>query len=85
MCYAVQGINCQQIHGPEKTMSTVTSMENLNMYVVIFVSLAVPIIWSAPVLCLNSLTPKISVVIPLTICHTVVVMLIWRIWYWINI
>ena len=69
----------------KKTMSTVTSMENLNMYVVIFVSLVVHIIWSAPVLCLNSLTPKISLVILFTVCHTVVVMLIWRIWYWINI
>ena len=29
----------------------------------------------------NSLTPKISLVILLTVCHTVFVMLGWRIWY----
>ena len=33
---------------------------------------------------LNSLTPKISLVILLTVCHIVLVMLAWRIWYWIN-
>ena len=35
------------------------------------------------VLWLNPLTPKISFVILLTISHTVLVMLVWRIWYWI--
>ena len=30
-------------------------------------------------------TPKISSVILLTICHTVLMMLVWRIWYWINL
>ena len=34
---------------------------------------------------LNPLTPKISLVILLTVCHTVLVMLVWRIWYWINL
>ena len=33
----------------------------------------------------NPLTPKISLVILLTVCHTVLVMLVWRIWYWINL
>ena len=33
---------------------------------------------------LNPSTPKISLVILLTISHTVLVMLVWRIWYWIN-
>ena len=33
----------------------------------------------------NSLTPKISLVILLTVCYTVLVMLVWRIWYWINL
>ena len=32
----------------------------------------------------NPLTPKISLVIPLTVCHTVLVMFVWRIWSWIN-
>ena len=32
----------------------------------------------------NPLTPKISLAILLTVCHTVLVMLVWRIWYWIN-
>ena len=35
------------------------------------------------VLWLNPLTPKISLAILLTISHTVLVMLVWRIWYWI--
>ena len=32
----------------------------------------------------NPLTPKISLVILLTVCNTILVMLIWRIWNWIN-
>ena len=31
----------------------------------------------------NPLTPKILLVILLIISHTVLVMLVWRIWYWI--
>ena len=31
------------------------------------------------------LTPKISSVILLTVCHTALVMLVWRIWCWINL
>ena len=31
------------------------------------------------------LTPKILLVILLNICHIVLVMLVWRIWYWINL
>ena len=34
--------------------------------------------------CLNPLTPKISLVILLTVCHMILIMLVWRIWYWIN-
>ena len=34
---------------------------------------------------LNPLTPKISLAILLTFCHTVLVMLVWRIWFWINL
>ena len=30
-------------------------------------------------------TPKISLVILLTVYHTVLVMFVWRIWYWINL
>ena len=33
----------------------------------------------------NSLTPKTSLEILLTICYTVLVMLVWKIWYWINL
>ena len=33
----------------------------------------------------NPLTLKISLLILLTVCHTVLVMLVWRIWYWINL
>ena len=32
----------------------------------------------------NPLTPKISLVILLTVCHTVFAKLVLRIWYWIN-
>ena len=32
----------------------------------------------------NPLTPKISSVILPTVCHTIHVMLVWRIWNWIN-
>ena len=32
----------------------------------------------------NSLTPKISWVILLAVSHAVLVMLVWRIWYWIH-
>ena len=35
-------------------------------------------------MCLNPLTPKISLVIPPTFCHTLDVKLVWRIWTWIN-
>ena len=34
---------------------------------------------------LNPLPPKIALVILLTVCHTVLVMLVWRIWDWINL
>ena len=30
----------------------------------------------------NPFTPRISLVILLTVCHTVLIMLVWRIWYW---
>ena len=33
---------------------------------------------------INPLTPKISWVILLTVCNIVLLMLVWRIWYWIN-
>ena len=33
---------------------------------------------------LNPLTPKISLVILLTICHTILMMLVQRNWNWIN-
>ena len=32
----------------------------------------------------NPLTPRISIVVLLTDSHLALVMLIWRIWYWIN-
>ena len=32
----------------------------------------------------NPLTPKISLVILLTVCHTILAMLVWRIWNWVN-
>ena len=32
---------------------------------------------------LNLLVPKISLVILLTVCHTIFMMLVLRIWYWI--
>ena len=34
---------------------------------------------------LKPLTPKISSVILLTVRHIVLVMFVWRIWYWINL
>ena len=34
---------------------------------------------------LHPFTPKIILVILLTVCHTVLVMLVWRNWYWINL
>ena len=33
---------------------------------------------------LNPLTPNISLATLLTVCHTVLVMLVLRIWYWIS-
>ena len=33
---------------------------------------------------LNPLTPKISLVILITVYQTILIMLVWRIWYWIN-
>ena len=33
----------------------------------------------------NPFTSKISLIILLTVCHTVLVMLVWRIWFWINL
>ena len=33
---------------------------------------------------INPLTSKISLVILLTVCHTIHMMLVWRIWNWIN-
>ena len=41
-----------------------------------------PLIASLP--WVNPLTPKISLVILLSVYHTVLVVLVWRIWYWIN-
>ena len=35
--------------------------------------------------CFNLLTPKILSVILLTISYTVLVMLVWRIWYWMSL
>ena len=34
---------------------------------------------------LNPLTPMISEAILLTDCHTLLKMLVWRIWFWINL
>ena len=34
---------------------------------------------------INTLTLKISLIILLTVCHTVLVMFFWRIWYWIKL
>ena len=34
---------------------------------------------------LNPVTPKILLVIVLTVCHTVLVMLVWRSWFWVNL
>ena len=39
---------------------------------------------AANVSLLNSLTPKISLVILLNVCHTILMMLALRIWHWIN-
>ena len=36
------------------------------------------------VMSLYSLTPKISLIILLTVCNTIHMMLVWRIWNWIN-
>ena len=33
---------------------------------------------------INPLTPKISLVILLTVCQTIIIMFVWRIWYQIN-
>ena len=33
---------------------------------------------------LNPLTLKISLVILLTVCQMILIMLVWRMWYWIN-
>ena len=33
---------------------------------------------------LNPLTPKISLVILLNVCQMILIMLVWKIWYWIN-
>ena len=30
------------------------------------------------------LTPNILLVLLLTVCHTILIMSVWRIWYWIN-
>ena len=32
----------------------------------------------------NPLLPKISLVILLTFCHSILIMSVWRIWHWIN-
>ena len=33
---------------------------------------------------MNPLTPKISLVILLNVCQTIIIMFVWRIWYQIN-
>ena len=33
----------------------------------------------------NPLTPMVSLVILLTVCHTILMMLVLRVWYWINL
>ena len=42
-------------------------------------------VWYGKLWTINPFTPKISLVILLTISHTVLVMSVWRIWYWINL
>ena len=37
-----------------------------------------------PVKSLNPFTPKISLLILLAVCHTILMMLVRRIWHWIN-
>ena len=52
-------------------------------------------IWLALVICMrilacvvlnwfNPYTSMISLVILLTVCHTLLIILVWRIWYWVN-
>ena len=32
----------------------------------------------------NCFTPNFSLVILLSVCHTIIMVQVWRIWYWIN-
>ena len=34
--------------------------------------------------CIDPFTPKVSLIILLTVCHTILMMSVLRIWYWIN-
>ena len=54
------------------------------MYPCVFWSQSMALRFAVLITTLNPLTPKISLTILLTVCHIVVVMLVSRIWYWIN-
>ena len=41
--------------------------------------------WKLPILCLlNPFTPKILLLFLLTVCSTILMVLVWRIWFWIS-
>ena len=54
------------------------------MYPCVFWSQSMALRFAVLITTLNPFTPKISLTILLTVCHTVLVMLVSRIWYWIN-
>ena len=54
------------------------------MYPCVFWSQSMAMRFAVLITTLNPLTPKISLIILLTVCHIVLVMLLTRIWYWIN-
>ena len=54
------------------------------MYPCVFWSQSMALRFAVLITTLNPLTPKISLIILLTVCHIVLVMLVLRIWCWIN-
>ena len=54
------------------------------MYPCVFWSQSMAMRFAVLITTLNPLTPKISLIILLTVCHTVLAMLVLRIWCWIN-
>ena len=77
--------NCETENVSRGLLTDITSVLGHNINFCLpsaLAGLSLPIIRRSQVI--NPSTPKIILVILITVCHTNLVMLVWKIWYWIN-